>query len=102
MAVGDSFFQEQQDGDFSVSLVSISAVGGKKHHGKNVLGVDRAGNTCPLPTTESQKKREQRYFDAYDAEVDGVGMVDEKTMRRTYTRVNGGGWLEWLCGLWYD
>jgi len=97
MAIGDgSFFQEQQDGDFSVSLVSISAVGGRKHdYGKNVLGEDIAGNTCPQPTTASQKKRNQRYFDAYDSEVDGEGVVHEKTMR-----VNGGGWLGWLCGLW--
>ncbi|KAF8428704.1 hypothetical protein EV426DRAFT_585500 [Tirmania nivea] len=59
-----SFFQAQQDGDFTVSLVSISAVGGKKHdHRKIVFGEELAGNTCPLPTTTSQEKTEERYFE---------------------------------------
>lgn len=92
-----SFFQEQQDGDFSVSLISISAVGGKKHdNGKNILEGHVAGNTCPVP---GQEKRAQRYFDAYDPEVDGEEVVNEKMMTREHTRENEGGWLRWLCGL---
>lgn len=104
MTIGDdSFFQEQQDGDFSVSLASISVVGVKKHdHRKNVLGEDIAENTCPLPATASQEKGGQRYFGAYDTVIDGEGVVDEKIVRRIHTRVNGSGWLEWLRGLWYN
>jgi len=100
IAIGDgSFFQGQEDGGFSISLISVSAVGGKTHdHGKNVLGEDVAGNTCPLPITTSQEKRGLRYFDTYDAGIEGEVVNEKAITRGVPTR---GGWLDWLCRFWF-
>ena len=68
-----SFFQKQQDGPFSLAIISIRAVGKEhKHHGHRGH-VKSMTDVLPMAGGPMVMAEKQPYFDEYDPEVDGAG-----------------------------